>query len=346
MRQKVTIQDIADALNISRNTVSKAINGTGTVSKDTKIRIFNKASELGYKQFSMLHQDITETMATQSGYEIALFTHMALSTSHFSSDLLHSFQEQISTLGYRLSMYTIQDDLISQRKLPANFNHEATVGIIIIEMFSEEYTDYLCSLDIPTLFIDTFANTHRKPIASDVLYMENRNSSYLMTSALIAGGFRKAGFAGDCLHCHSFYERWLGYCDAMQEYSIDNYKDYCFLENDNLPYTDPDLLASKLKALPHLPDVFICANDYIAVDMIRALKSMGLSIPGDIRITGFDNSAESRIIDPPLTTADIPGDSMGHMAANLLLSRMQHPEMSYRIVYAQTKVITRASTEI
>ena len=80
--------------------------------------------------------------------------------------------------------------------------------------------------------------------------------------------------------------------------------------------------------------------------MIRALKSMGLSIPGDIRITGFDNSAESRIIDPPLTTADIPGDSMGHMAADLLLSRMQHPEMSYRIVYAQTKVITRASTEI
>jgi LacI family transcriptional regulator len=345
MKRKVTVQDIADALNISRNTVSKAINGTGTVSKETKIKIFNKASELGYKQFSMLSQNITETITSQPNYEIALFSHSVLNTSHFSSPLLHTFQEHISTLGYRLSMYTIRDDFMFQCELPPNFNYESTMGIIVIEMFNEKYTEFLCDLEIPTLFIDTFANTNGKILSSDIMYMENFSSSYQMTFSLITNGFKKIGFVGDYLHCHSFYERWCGYRNAMQDSSLDNYKELCILENDNLPYYNPELLVSKIKALPYLPEAFVCANDYIAIDVIRALKSMNLVIPEDIKICGFDNSTESRIIEPPLTTANIPGDSMGHFAAEILLSRMQHPELSYRTIYVQTQIITRLSTQ-
>lgn len=345
MKPKITVQDIADALNISRNTVSKAINGTGNVSKETRLKIFNKASELGYKQFSMLNQNITESISPSPTYEIALFSHSVLSTSHFSSPLLHTFQEHISTLGYRLSMYTIRDDFMLQCELPANFNHEFTKGIIVIEMFHEKYTEFLCNLEIPTLFIDTYANTSGHILNSDVMYMENYNCSYQMTRSLLNDGFKKVGFVGDFLHCHSFYERWCGYRQAMQDSSIDNYKEYCILENDNLPYYNPELLASKIKVLSQLPEAFVCANDYIAIDVIRALKSMNLTIPEDVRICGFDNSTESRIIEPPLTTANIPGDSMGHFAAEILLSRIHHPELSYRTLYVQTEIITRLSTQ-
>lgn len=345
MKHKATVQDIADALNISRNTVSKAINGTGTVSNDTKLKIFNKAAELGYKQFSMLNQNLTDNIIPGPNYEIALFSHSVLSTSHFSSPLLHTFQEHISGLGYRLSMYTIRDDFMYQCELPANFNYESTKGIIVIEMFNEKYTEFLCNLEIPTLFIDTYANTKGELLKSDIMYMENCNCSYQMTLSLVADGFQKIGFVGDYLHCHSFYERWQGYRRAMQDSSLDNYKDYCILENDNLPYYNLELLASKIKALPCLPEAFVCANDYIAIDVIRALKSLNLTIPDDIRICGFDNSTESRIIEPPLTTANIPGDSMGHFAAEILLSRIQHPELSYRTVYVQTQIINRLSTQ-
>ena len=345
MKRKVTIQDIADALNISRNTVSKAINGTGSVAKDTKTKIYNKAAELGYKQFSMLNQIIAETTTPQTNYEIALFSHSVLNTSHFSSSLLNTFQERISALGYRLSMYTIRDDFMFQCELPANFNYEFTKGIIVIEMFDEKYTEFLCNLEIPTLFIDTFANTDRQKLKSDIMYMENFNCSYQMTLTLITNGYKEIGFVGDYLHCHSFYERWCGYRQAMYDSSLDNYNEYCILENDNLPYYNPELLASKIKALPCLPEAFVCANDYIAIDVIRALKSMNCTIPDDIKICGFDNSTESKIIDPPLTTANIPGDSMGHFAAETLLSRIQNPELSYRTIYVQTQIINRLSTQ-
>jgi LacI family transcriptional regulator len=345
MKSKVTIQDIADALNISRNTVSKAINGTGSVSKNTKIKIFNKAAELGYKQFSMLNQNLIETIIPKPNYEIALFSHSVLNTSHFSSPLLHTFQEHISALGYRLSMYTIRDDFMSQCVLPSNFNYESTRGIIVIEMFNEKYTEFLCDLEIPTLFIDTFANVNGQVLKSDIMYMENHNSFYQMTSSLITNGFKKIGFVGDYLHCHSFYERWYGYRHAMQDSSIDNYSEYCILEKDNLPYYNPELLATKIKALPCLPEAFVCANDYIAIDVIRALKSMNLTVPDDIKICGFDNSTESKIIEPPLTTVNIPGDSMGRFAAETLLSRIEYPELSYRTIYVQTQIINRLSTK-
>lgn len=345
MKRKVNIQDIANSLNISRNTVSKAINGTGTVSKETKAKIFNKAAELGYKQFSMLNQSFTETMTSQANYEIALFSHSVLNHSHFSSSLLHTFQEHISTLGYRLSMYTIRDDLMSECKLPANFNYESTKGIIAIEMFNEKYTEFLCNSEFPTLFVDTFANTNGQIIQSDIMYMENYNSSYQMTLSLIHEGCKRIGFVGDYLHCHSFYERWRGYRNAMQESSINNFQENCILENDNLPYTDTELLASKIKALPFLPEAFVCANDYIAIDVMQALKFMNLSIPDEIKICGFDNSTASRIIEPPLTTVNIPGDSMGHFAADILLSRIEKPELAYRTIYIQTQVIKRLSTQ-
>jgi LacI family transcriptional regulator len=131
----------------------------------------------------------------------------------------------------------------------------------------------------------------------------------------------------------------------MQDSSINNFYEHCILENDNLPYYNPELLASKVKALPCLPEAFVCANDYIAIDVIRALKSMNLTIPDDIKICGFDNSTESKIIEPPLTTANIPGDSMGHFAAEILLSRIQNPELSYRTIYVQTQIINRLSTK-
>jgi len=345
MKSKVTIQDIADALNISRNTVSKAINGTGSVSKNTKIKIFNKAAELGYKQFSMLNQNLIETIIPKPNYEIALFSHSVLNTSHFSSPLLHTFQEHISALGYRLSMYTIREDVMNQCELPANFNHEFTKGIIVIEMFNEKYTEFLCNLEFPTLFIDTYANTNRQIIKSDIMYMENFNSSYQMTLFLITKGYKKIGFVGDSLHCHSFYERWCGYLHAMQDSSINDFYEYCILENDNLPYYNPELLTSKIRALPRLPEAFVCANDYIAIDVIRALKSMNLTVPDDIKICGFDNSTESKIIEPPLTTVNIPGDSMGRFAAETLLSRIEYPELSYRTIYVQTQIINRLSTK-
>ena len=100
--KKVTLQDIADELGISRNTVSKAMNNSEGIAASTRDKILQKAVEMGYKQFSYVNsllesKDITSLLASsQYQGEIALMTSSFLSQSHFASTMLDKFQREIS----------------------------------------------------------------------------------------------------------------------------------------------------------------------------------------------------------------------------------------------------------
>lgn len=121
--------------------------------------------------------------------------------------------------------------------------------------------------------------------------------------------------------------------------------DNCILDADSNPYSDISWLGTRIKTLDTLPDVFFCANDYLAIATLKALKSMNISVPDDVLLCGFDDAPESMIIDPTITTIKIPSTSMGYTAAELLLSRIAHPNMPYRTTYVKTNIIRRDSTK-
>ena len=126
MAVKVTIQDIADALGVSRNTVSKAINNTGILADSTRDRVLKKAAEMGYKQFSYISvSDSTKPALSISSpkekCEIALFTASFVGNSHFASPMLDKFQRELSQLGYSLTMHRIMAD--ETDSLSAGFLH-------------------------------------------------------------------------------------------------------------------------------------------------------------------------------------------------------------------------------
>ena len=90
----------------------------------------------------------------------------------------------------------------------------------------------------------------------------------------------------------------------------------------------------------------ICANDFVAGDLIRGLFSIGKTVPEDVRILGFDDAPESRIIRPALSTVHIHTQIMAFTAVQLLLSRMKEPSLDYRVVHTETDLIYRDSTKI
>ena len=92
--------------------------------------------------------------------------------------------------------------------------------------------------------------------------------------------------------------------------------------------------------------MFICANDFVAGDAIRALFSIGKYVPRDVRILGFDDSAESRISRPALSTVHIFTEIMAFSALHLLVSRIREPSLDYRIVHTETDLIYRESTTL
>ncbi|MDO5517681.1 MAG: LacI family DNA-binding transcriptional regulator, partial [Clostridium sp.] len=293
--KRITVQDIADELNISRNTVSKALNNTGSLAESTKSKIIEKAIEMGYKQFAYLNNSTDNSQNTNTPKNIALFTSSMPNSSHFGFNLLSGFEKKISDKGYKLSIHMIREPEIINLCLPNNFTLDSVSGIICIEMFNKLYSDFICSFGIPTLFIDSEPILNSPSLKSDILLMENYISTYNITKKLIENNRKNISFVGDINHCQSFHERFRGYRDALLTFNIPTNPNLSILRDDNNPYSDVQWLSSKIDELPVQPDAFVCANDFIAITIIKALKLKGLSVPEDILVCGFDDSSESKI---------------------------------------------------
>ena len=296
MAERITIQDIADALGLSRNTVSKAINNTGILADATREKVLKKAIEMGYKQFSYVN-------IPGIGIPGA---------------------DPVCTLSLK--------------------------KIICVEMFNPKYCSMLCELGTPLLFVDSPASGLGEPLKADVLSMDNQSNIHVFVHEMARRGKKRIGYIGNCMHCQSFFERFLGYRNAMYLCGLSCLEEYCITgpagaceypsQKEYRKY-----LRERIQSLDSLPDVFICANDFVAIDALLTFKELGICVPKDVWMCGFDDSQESRITSPTLTTIHIHSQIMGFSAVHLLLSRIKDPSMNYRRVYTETSLIYRESTE-
>ena len=347
MKKKVTIQDIADTLGISRNTVSKAINNSDGLAEATREKILQKAVEMGYKQFSYVKSFSSLSESTQVDRksvpvfqgEIALLTTVFLTKSHFSSLMLDKFQREISQLGYILNTHRVTEQNLRENSLPITFRREQVKAIICIEMFDRAYDEMVCELGIPVLCVDGPAKKGGYNLPADQLYMDNVTEISRFVHSMLDQGHRRIGFIGNPEHCQSFFERFIAVQGTLLVEGVPMEERYC------IRYNHTDEIAELLDSLDPLPDVFVCANDFVAGDAIRALFSIGKTVPEDVRILGFDDSSESRHSRPPLSTVHIHTQIMAYEALHLLMSRIREPSLDFRTVHTQTDLIERESTK-
>lgn len=347
MNKKVTIQDIADALGISRNTVSKAINNSDGIADATRAKILQKAAEMGYKQFSYVKalsgvsSSFHSAVSGGSGYrgEIAVLLGAFFTQSHFASLMLDKFQQEISQLGYYVNTYQVTPDSFAAMTLPASLHPEQVKGILCIEMFNWEYDEMLCNLNIPILFVDGPAKIGGRNLNADQLYMDNSTDLTRFIYDMVARGKTRIGFVGDYEHCQSFYERYLAVFLAleMNGYKLD--PRYVISHNNR------EDLFEHFSSLNDFPDIYVCANDFVAWDTLQGLAYHGKRVPEDVLICGFDDSAESRFSKPSLTTVHIHTQIIAYSAVHLLITRINEPSADFRTIHTETELIYRESTK-
>ena len=343
--KKVTIQDIADELGISRNTVSKAINNAGGLAEATREKILQKATEMGYKQFSYIKVHTAciaeqEKQGKQAKGEIALLCGNAIAPAHFASLMLDKLKMELSQLGYSLNVHRVERENFQNRSLPVTFTPERAHAVICIEMFDRAYDEMICSLGLPVLFVDGPNKRGGFDLPADQLYMDNTTAITRFVNDMLAHGKRRIGFIGDWEHCQSFYERYAAFRCAMLMADVPVDERFC------IKLIHQEELAAALTSLAEFPDVFICANDFVADDAIYTLRKLGKSIPEDILFCGFDDSPSSRIMTPTLTTVHTHTQIMAIAAMQLLISRIENPDLNYRVVHTETELIYRDSTRI
>ena len=338
--RRVTIQDIANACGLSRNTVSKVFNNRGTVQEPTRQLVMKTAQELGYSHLSGEDTIPLELQAKN----IALLTRHMPVDYHFGTFFIPSFATQLSRSGYTLMLYEVTEDELQRGRLPAHINLDKTAAMLCIELFDRDYTDRLCELGLPLLLVDGCCGAATSLMNCDSISMENLGSTMALVNHVIQKGAHTLGFVGDPNHCNSFHERWISFYTALANAELPLDKEFCILDRDGAPYADADWLANRIRRMPRVPDALICVNDYIAIHVMTALKQLNLAIPRQIMVTGFDGTAQSAVVEPTLTTVQIPGAEIGRAAADMLLNRITNPSRPPISVYVKTVPIYRETT--
>ena len=340
--KKVTIQDIADELGISRNTVSKAINNADGLAEATREKILQKATEMGYKQFSYIkaHTSSMLEQKEQPKGDIALLYGDTIDGSHFASLMLDKLKQELSLMGYTLTPHRVEQDNFLCGTLPFTFDPKQAKAIICVEMFDRAYDEMVCALGLPMLFVDGPHKRDGVDLPADQLYMDNTTAITRFVNDMLVRGRRRIGFIGDYEHCQSFFERYTAFRYAMLMANAPVEERFCIKTSER------EKLEESLAALADFPDVFLCANDFAAEDAIYALRKLGKSVPENVLFCGFDDSPNSRIMTPSLTTVHIHTQVMAVAAMQLLLSRIEEPNLDYRIVHTETELIYRDSTRL
>lgn len=271
-----------------------------------------------------------------------MLTTQFLSSSHFSSMMLDRFQSEIDHLHSSMTIHRISPIELKEKKLPSSLNIQCTAGIICFEVFDYDYAQMLCDLDVPLLFVDTPVMDMRPPLKADRLYMENRIETQNAVAHMVQRGKKRISFAGDKNHCQSFFERYMAYKDAMEYFGLTEGLSTCAMPSGQQNY--PISLYETIRRFKTMPEAFVCANDFVAMDLVKALNELGYSVPDDIWVCGFDDSPEASYFAPHLTSIHIHEQIMGYTAANLLMTRIEEPSLNYRTVYTETSLILREST--
>ncbi|WP_127534581.1 LacI family DNA-binding transcriptional regulator [Paenibacillus kobensis] len=346
MTKKVTMQQIADHLGVSKYVVSKALSGKKGVSGATKERVIQVASQLGYFAQSSGYMKPIKTGRDEEALQesdikqsvLVLMPNIRFQTrdSVYWGRILDGISARLEAKG--IGMVIVMEQNVE------SFMHllkpEGILGMIGVGEIASNMLLEIHRLGVPMILVD-----HEDPlIPSDTVFVNNYDCMYRLTKHLIGIGHRNIGFIGNDRYSRSFFDRFNGFRHALEEFELwDKHEQLTALENMER-YDEPiKAWLLRRKKLRALPTAVVCANDSIAIDASRAIRELGLDVPSDISVTGFDNIDDAIRHSPPLTTVNVPKETLGSRAVDKLLERIGRPKEPLEKLFIVGEMMYRPS---
>lgn len=332
MRKKVVMQDIADRMNISKNSVSQALSGKDGVSEETRQKIIKTAEEMGYR-----YKKKTRSSDRQQVKTIGLIaSEFAFSMQNFFGQIYLAIESEAQRHGINLLIQSITPAARDSLVLPSFIDNYNVEGILILSHISTDYINKVIDQGIPTVLIDH----HHPLIQADAVLTNNRFGAYTAVKHLLDLGHQDIAIIGNVNFSPSYQERWEGYMLALREHGIEPQAERMFIDVQE----DGELIDELVTSLDRQPNAWFCLNDGYGFFVCSSLGKAGFRIPEDISVCGFDNSDFSQMSVPKITTIDIDLSRFAHKAFSQLMWRIQHPEEVHVEILLPTHLITRKST--
>lgn len=335
--EKVTMKDIADALNISRVTVSKAFNNQAGVSDALRETIFDKARELGYTKLPYQAQTGRQAPAAQEERTVALVVSRPES-SFFWTGIIHRMAQELSEYNINLMYVYVPSTFTRDFVLPSVLFGSTLSGIAVVNVYDPVILGMVNDLPLPKVFLDTIPTLTNRKLNGDLLLIEGYRTEAEITESLILDGHKEIGFIGDINYAQTNKERYLGYRESMDRYKLPIRPEYCCIDSMGVFSYEKEIYAY-LDGLSQWPTSFVCVSDYVAHFVQQYLSDHQQKLPHPVVLTGFDNTDEYTNVSGRITTANVPTGLLGKRMALQLLFRTNHPDAPDELTFIKPSII-------
>lgn len=311
--QKATIHDIAEKLNITASTVSRALNDHPRISDATKKLVQKTAKQLNYQPNNI-------AAALRNGRSSIIGVIVPTADRSFFASIVRGIEEIANNINYKVIICQSYDNF-EKEVLTIDALLSARVDGIIasIGKNTETFDHYKQAVakGIPLVLFDR--TTDQLDVSQVVI--DDHLGAYKAVEHLIQQGCKRIAHFTSAKKVSVFKERYRGYVDALRDNEIPFDED--LVVASNLQLEDGRSSMKKLLELKERPDAVFSSSDYGAMGAMQVLKERKISIPGEVALVGFSNDPFTSFTDPPLTTVDQFSISMGTVTAELFFEQLK-----------------------
>jgi len=323
--KKITISEVAKLANVSTATVSRALNDSPTVKESTRQKILSVANTLEAQR------------TNKKGVSKVLLASFPELTNPFYSEIFRGILDAASVRGYDVLFFSM-----SNYSMPESYTflYEGSFfeGLIISHAIPDVKVLDKLRERVPVVMC---ADHNEEDVA--FVAIDNFKAAYTAVNYLISTGRRRIALINSSLRNNYAVKREKAYRACLAANGIDAREDWV-LRLPDIDYTICLNSATALLSMADRPDAVFCVSDVYAAATISAARGLGLDIPGDVAVVGFDNIDISTMTSPTITTIAQPTYQIGTQACNMLMDQIEYPGTTPRRIILNTELILRNST--
>jgi len=335
-KNKTTIIDIAEVLNITPSAVSKALNNHPRISAKTKKAVKEVAKKLNYQPNHL-------ASALRKGKSNLVGVMIPRANSNFFSSVVENIEEQLSKEGYNVIITQSNESFTRECKNIQSLLLTQVDGIIASmanETTDLEHFENIKSKGVPLIMFDRGEDS----LGVDYIGIDDYKSSFLVIEHLKKQGCKRIAHIGGYSHTRIYKSRIKGYKDALEKYNLPLVNE--LISESGLSIEDGRRIMTQLLELPKPPDAVYAASDFAALGALQVLEENNINIPNDIALVGFSNETFTSLIKPSISTINQRSESIGEMAAKTFLKRVKNSNWKPKLkkIMIEPELIIRDSS--
>lgn len=337
MTKKTTIYDIAEKLNITAATVSRALNGNSKISEATRQLVNDTAKEMNYEQNKL-------ALALKSGKSFNIGVIVPRIDSNFFASVIRGIEEELYPHGYHVIICQTHDQENLEIENINSLLNAQVDGILMsisnAKLETNEHFQKLLRKGVPLIFFDRKKDI---PGVSSVT-IDDFKGAYDATKHLIKQGCKRIAHLSNNREMQIFKNRYLGYKQAIIDSGLE-FDESLVIETIS-KVLEGRKTTKQFLAMKNPPDAIFSASDFTALGAIEEIKAHGLKIPEDISVVGFSNEPFTRFMELSITSVDQSPIEMGRLTAQVFLEEANNSKKikSEKRVVLSPELIIRDSS--